>query len=301
MAPAIVTEELTRRFGRQLAVNQVSLIVPAGRIFGMIGPNGAGKTTLIRMLCGLQQPTSGRASVLGLDVVHDRERLRRRLGYMSQAFSLYGDLTVDENLSFYGRVYGRPNAGRVDEVCASVGLTATQRRMLVAHLPTGIRQRAALAAALIHSPDLVFLDEPTSGVDPEGRRAFWQLMREMATRGTSVVVTTHVMAEAERCDEIGLMDGGRVVSAGRPADLRGATGLRVLVVRAHPWQQAYSTLKARWPDTSLRGTSVRVPVSAASDVEGELEPVLSGVQVEGIASEEPTLEDAFVWFIRRGR
>jgi ABC-type multidrug transport system ATPase subunit len=298
MQYAITTEALTRRFGSVVAVDGVTLEVPSATIFGLIGPNGAGKTTLIRLLCGLQEPTSGRAVVLGLDVVRNRESIRRRLGYMSQAFSLYGELTVKENLRFYSRVYGEESPTRLDEVCTTIGLTGRERETLVAHLATGTRQRAALAAAILHRPDLVFLDEPTSGVDPRGRQEFWGLMRGLASSGMTVVVTTHVIAEAERCDQVALMASGRLIAVGEPAALQAAAGLEVLVIESQPWEPAYAALKARWPSTSLRGTTIRVVVPQRTDLERDLAATMAGLQIEAVRREGPSLEDAFVWLMR---
>jgi len=298
MQYAITTTALTRRFGCVVAVDGVTLEVPQATIFGLIGPNGAGKTTLIRLLCGLQEPTSGEAFVLGLDVVRNRESIRRRLGYMSQAFSLYGELTVNENLRFYSRVYGDQSPARLDEVCTSIGLTKQERETPVAHLATGTRQRAALAAAVLHNPDLVFLDEPTSGVDPRGRQEFWGLMRGLASSGMTVVVTTHVVAEAERCDQVALMASGKLIAVGDPATLRASAGLDVLVIDAQPWEPAYAALKSRWPGTSLRGTTIRVVAPRRAELERELATTLGALHIETVRHEAPSLEDAFVWSMR---
>ncbi len=231
----------------------------------------------------------------------DAERVRPLIGYMSQAFSLYQALTVAENLRFYGTLYGDIPAGREQEVCRLVGLTPHELARRVAELPTGVRQRAALAAAVLHGPQLIFLDEPTSGVDPAGRRDFWALIRKMSTDGTTVIVTTHVMAEAERCDRVALMAEGRVLACGSPASLRAATGTVVAVVDAEPWQHAYAELAARWPGTTLRGTTICVPLPAGTDPGSLLAKPLSGVRIERIYATDPSFEDAFIWFIRQGR
>jgi ABC-2 type transport system ATP-binding protein len=297
---AIVTEDLTRRFGRLVAVDHVSFTVPTGMVFGLIGPNGAGKTTLIRLLCGLQKPSSGRSVVLGLDPSTDPERIRRDIGYMSQAFSLYAELTVDENLRFYSRVYGGASSARLDEVCQSLGLTRADRETVVGNLATGTRQRAALATAVLHDPALLFLDEPTSGVDPFGRQEFWKLIHALAATGITVVVTTHIITEAERCDLVGLMAGGRILAIGSPDTLRAGSGLEVYVVQAQPWQDAYARLKARWPNTGLRGTLSRVAVQPGSGDAGDVEAALAGLHVDNVERERASLEDAFLWSIRRG-
>ncbi len=221
---AIVTEGLTKRFGAFTAVDSVSLRVAPGAVMGLLGPNGAGKTTLIRMLLGLLLPSAGSGRVLGHDLVQEAEAIRRRAGYMSQRFSLYNDLTVLENLNFYGRVYGQRGAdlaGRREELLAWSGLTA-QRGALAGELGGGLRQRLAFACAIVHRPPLLLLDEPTSGVDPSSRRRFWDLIYGLAEGGTTVMVTTHYMDEAERCDRLGMILAGRLVADGTPAELRAA-------------------------------------------------------------------------------
>jgi len=298
MSSAVVTAGLTRRFGRRTAVDHLDLDIAGGEVFGLVGPNGAGKTTLIRILCAILRPSAGSARVLGLDVAAHAARLRPLIGYMSQAFSLYQALTVTENLRFYGTLYGGVPARREQDVCRLVGLTADELARKVAELPTGVRQRAALAAAVLHGPQLIFLDEPTSGVDPAGRRDFWALIRELSADGTTVIVTTHVMAEAERCDRVALMAEGRVLACGPPASLRAATGTIVAVIEADPWQRAYAELAARWPGTTLRGTTIRVSLPAGADPRLLLAESLSTVRVERIHATDPAFEDAFIWFIR---
>ncbi|HVM65216.1 MAG TPA: ABC transporter ATP-binding protein, partial [Acidimicrobiales bacterium] len=240
-----------------------------------------------------------KAWVLGRDVSADPGEVQRRIGYMSQAFSLYEDLTVGENLRFFADVYGGAPRARRDEVCAVVGLSEADLGTLVSELPTGVRQRAALAAAVLHRPQLIFLDEPTSGVDPAGRRDFWLLMRQLAGAGASVIVSTHVMAEAERCDRVALMAGGRVLAVGPPPSLRRATGTAVTLLDAEPWQRAYAQVKAEWPAVTLHGHTIHVPMAASVDPSAALAPVLSGVQVRALRQAEPTFEDAFAWYIRQ--
>jgi len=298
---AVITQDLTRLFGHSLAVDHVDFDISSGEMFGLVGPNGAGKTTLIRILCAILTPSSGCARVLGHDVTTDAEQIRPHIGYMSQAFSLYRSLTVTENLQFYGNLYGRIPAGRQRDVCRRVGLDDRDLTRQVADLPTGVRQRAALAAAVLHQPQLLFLDEPTSGVDPVGRRDFWTLIRGLAAEGTTVIVTTHVMAEAERCDRVALMLAGRALAVGTPANLRSTTAMKVAIVEARPWQRAYRALSDRWPGTTLRGTTVHVPMSKDVDPSAALAETLSTVDVVRIAIEEPTFEDAFIWLIRQGR
>ncbi len=297
---AIATRGLTRRFGAFTAVDDVDLDVGAGEIFGLLGPNGAGKTTLIRLLCGLYAPSAGSATVLGLDVERERERIRAQIGYMSQSFSLYAELTVNENLRFYTGVYGGVDAGRVEAVCDQLELTSHTRAARVVDLPTGVRQRAALAAAVLHDPRLVFLDEPTSGVDPRARRSFWSLIKGLAQAGTTVLVTTHAMTEAELCDRVALMISGRLIAAGTPAELTASTGMRILQVDAEPWQTAYRRLKARWPAASLHGRHTHVPFGDEREIERTARDLLAGLATRTMQIVAPSLEDAFVWYATNG-
>jgi ABC-2 type transport system ATP-binding protein len=211
---------LTRRFGSFRAVDGVSLTVPQGKIFGLLGANGAGKTTLIRMICGILPPSEGTGSVLGYDIVKEKSRIKQQIGYMSQKFSLYADLTVRENLEFYARLYGvRDWRSRVRELMEEFRLEEAVGKP-VSELGGGLRQRVAFAAALVHSPPLLILDEPTSGVDPLTRRLFWEQLYELTEQNTTVLVTTHYMDEAERCDAAALMNRGRIVVSGGIREIR---------------------------------------------------------------------------------
>jgi ABC-2 type transport system ATP-binding protein len=299
---AVATDRLTRRFGSLVAVDHVTLTVERGEVFGLVGPNGAGKTTLIRILCGMHRPTSGTARVLGLDVSENREVVRQHIGYMSQTFSLYPELTITENLAFYAGVYGTRAGTRLDAVCDTVGIAASDRTTRVDRLPTGTRQRAALAAAVLHDPALLFLDEPTSGVDPNGRQEFWSLIRDVSAQGTTVLVSTHVMAEAERCDRVALLTDGRLLAAGSPSQLRAAPGISIARVDARPWQPAYARLKERWPRATLHGTAVHVPVGLGENPLEALDEALAdiGVDVRSVTTSPPTLDDAFVWLVAPG-
>ena len=226
MSPdAIAARRLTKRFGDFLAVDEVDLKVSAGEVFGLLGANGAGKSTLIRMLCGILTPSSGSATVAGCDVAADPDGVKRRIGYMSQVFSLYPDLTVNENLRLFGGIYGlfgerlRRRARWAVEAAELGGLNAVR----AGQLSGGYRQRLGLACAVLHEPGILFLDEPTSGVDPLARRAFWRLIKELASGGTTVLVTTHNLEEAEYCESLMLMHAGRVVAAGPPARIKRET------------------------------------------------------------------------------
>jgi drug efflux transport system ATP-binding protein len=218
---AIVTEGLQKRFGDLVAVERLDLTVRRGEIFGLLGANGSGKTTTIRMLTGLLPPTAGRAVVAGIDVVVDPEGVRRRLGYMSQRYGLYDDLTVEENLRFYAGLYGlvgQEGRQRVEELIATLGF-ASRRRQLAGTLSGGWKQRLSLACATAHRPDVLFLDEPTAGVDPAARRHFWEVIRALASGGTTILVTTHYMDEAERCERLAMLWRGHLVAVGAPEEI----------------------------------------------------------------------------------
>jgi ABC-2 type transport system ATP-binding protein len=220
--PAIVVDTLTKSFGSFTAVNAISFAVAQGEVFGFLGANGAGKTTAIRMLIGLLAPSAGRASVAGFDVATDSEEVRKRIGYMSQRFSLYEDLTVRENIALYGGIYGLNDAAisaRGGRLISELQLSSHADE-LVAGLPLGWKQKLAFSVALLHEPRVVFLDEPTGGVDPVTRRAFWEMIYAAAARGTTVFVTTHYLDEAEYCDRVAIMVDGRVAAMGTPAELK---------------------------------------------------------------------------------
>lgn len=219
---SVVTRNLTKRFGAFTAVDDVNLEIPPGEIFGFLGPNGAGKSTTIRILCGLLAPTSGSATVNGFDVSREPERVKSSIGYMSQKFSLYDDLTVEENIDFFAGVYGVPRELRPERKAYALRMAGIedQRNRMTHLLAGGWKQRLALGCAILHKPPIVFLDEPTSGVDPVARRRFWDLIYEMAAAGATVFVSTHYMDEAEYCHRIALMYRGRVIALGTPSELR---------------------------------------------------------------------------------
>jgi ABC-2 type transport system ATP-binding protein len=309
VSPVIQADGLTRYFNEFLAVDHVSFEVQAGEVVGYLGPNGSGKTTTIRMLLGLLVPSEGSARVLGYDVVNESERVRERVGYMSQKFALYFDLTVRENLAFYAGVYGIRERARLDEVLNLVGLSDRQDQR-VSDLSTGWRQRLALATAIVHRPRLLFLDEPTSGVDPRARRAFWDLIYVLVEEGVTALVTTHYMDEAEYCGRVGIMREGRLLAMDAPSALKKSAlpGLAwdVLLDEAagrEQHQQAASLLKAldgllACPCV-LRAGLVSDHLRAISpqglsedDFRAALEQAgVSEVRLEVV---EPTLEDVFL-------
>ena len=297
----VVAQHLTRRFGDFVAVDDVSLQVDAGEIYGFLGSNGAGKSTTIRLLCGLLSPSDGRAEVAGFDVGREPEEVKRRIGYMSQKFSLYLDLSVLENLRFFGGVYGldrRRLAERVDWALQMTELAGSE--VVLAHeLSGGYRQRLALACALLHEPPVVFLDEPTGGVDPVARRRFWDLIYELSSEGRTVFVTTHFMDVAEHCHRVALMDAGRVVAEGSPASLKDHLGdLLHLEVVCHPAAVALEALRAQGfvKGISIFGTAVHVSSPDRVDGEQRIRQCLSaaGVQVERVTPILPSLEDVFL-------
>jgi len=228
--PSVETRGLTRRFGALTAVQDLTIRIEKGEVFGLLGPNGSGKTTTIRMLCGLLEPSAGSATVAGIDVTVAPEQIRQRIGYMSQKFGLYEDLTVSENLNFYAGIYelkGDARRRRVAAVVSFVGV-GNRLRQLAAELSGGWKQRLALGCALLHEPTVLFLDEPTAGVDPAARRSFWRAIHDLAAQGTTVLVTTHYMDEAERCQRLAMMSGGRLIALGTPAEVAAAVGGRTL-------------------------------------------------------------------------
>jgi len=219
---AVIVDNLTKKFGDFVAVNGISFDIEAGEIFGFVGPNGSGKSTTIRMLCGILDPTSGSATVLGRDIATEAEAVKESIGYMSQHFGLYGDLTVFENVEFYAGIYQVPEgkrAVRIRQGIKDAGLKGREKE-LADNLAAGFRQRLALACASIHNPELIFLDEPTAGVDPKVRRHFWEMLYEMAEQGRTSLVTTHYMEEAERCTKLGFIFNGEIIALGTPAEVK---------------------------------------------------------------------------------
>jgi ABC-2 type transport system ATP-binding protein len=293
----IAVDHLTRRFGDFVAVNQVSFEVQAGEIIGYLGPNGSGKTTTFRMLLGMLTPSEGHASVLGYDVYRQAEEVRARVGYMSQKFAIYDDLTAWENLQFYGGVYGITDKARISQVMELVGLK-DQHKTLTRDLSVGWRQRLALGIALVHSPRLLFLDEPTSGVDPTARRAFWDLIYQLAAGGVTVLVTTHYMDEAEYCNRVAMMRDGNLLAMDTPLALKkqfvpGAVWeayTEPLLDGLHICAEIPGVIRANLSGDHLRLITNTLVSEAV--IRGTLEK--SGVRVSSVLKGEPTLEDVFL-------
>jgi ABC-2 type transport system ATP-binding protein len=306
MDAAVDIRQLTRRFGAFTAVDSISLQVQEGEIFGFLGANGAGKSTTIRMLCGLLAPTSGTAIVQGVDVAADPEGVKRRIGYMSQRFSLYEDLTVRQNLRFFGGVYGLRGAAYTAREAWAVemaGLTGKED-LLTGSLPGGWKQRLALACAVLHQPRIVFLDEPTSGVDPLSRRRFWRLIDDMASQGVTVFVTTHYLDEAEYCQRLALIHAGKLAALGTVDELKRVfAGRAVLEVTAPRVGDALEALAAQpWVlETSVFGTRVHAVVAEAAVDAQRVRALLESagntpVSVERIV---PSLEDVFIHHVEQ--
>jgi len=305
-APPVVVEavELTKRFGDFTAVDSLNLQVREGEIFGFLGSNGAGKTTAIRMFCGLQRPTGGDASVLGIDVREDPEAIKRRIGYMSQRFSLYEDLTVAQNLRFYGGVYGLRGARLRDRERWALETTGLEDKqdLVTGSLPGGWKQRLALASALLHEPPLVFLDEPTGSVDPISRRDFWRLIRDLADRGTTVFVTTHYLDEAEHCHRLALMHAGKLVAVGTVSELKDVFADRgVLEIGCPRVVEAMEELgKQDWvTETSIFGTRIHLVVDDPEEGRRRALELLQEADntPATVASIVPSLEDVFIHHI----
>ncbi|MCX6537778.1 MAG: ABC transporter ATP-binding protein [Acidobacteria bacterium] len=304
--PAVTVRELTRRFGDFVAVDHVSFDVEQGEIFGFLGSNGAGKSTTIRMLCGLLKPTSGTALVGGIDVGRDPEGVKRRIGYMSQRFSLYELLTVEENITFFGGLYGLDDeaiVSRRDFVLEMAGLRGRERT-LTRDLAGGWRQRLALGCAILHEPPILFLDEPTGGVDPVSRRQFWALINQLSQGGVTVFVTTHYLDEAEHCHRLALMQAGRIAALGTVHELKSVFSDRAVVeVRTPSPMEALRALDdvPSVEKTSLFGTALHVWLKPGERDTGPLQQRLAerGLKTESVEFVQPSLEDVFMDVVER--
>jgi|SRR6187399_10651 len=302
----IRVEGLGRTFGKLKAVDNVSLSVEQGEIFGILGPNGAGKSTLVRMLCGLLDPTAGRATVAGFDVALHPDRVKRVIGYMTQRFSLYEDLTIEENVRFYAGLYGVPRQARtrrIDAIVEQLGLDQ-RRRQLAGQLSGGWKQRLALACATVHAPSIVVLDEPTAGVDPVSRREFWEEIHRLSDQGTTLIVTTHYMEEAERCHRLAFIFSGRLLTVGTPRDVTQSRQLQVVEIELDDVAAASRRLLAR-PEViecAHFGRVMRLVFPASLDARAFLHAELEGVvPAFELRQSHATVEDAFVHMVRQER
>ena len=301
---SVMIKDLEKRFGTFVAVNRVSLEVQTGEIFGFLGPNGAGKSTTIRMLCGLLTPTGGTGTVAGYDIMHQAEQIKAHIGYMSQKFSLYEDLTVEENIDFYSGIYRIPpeKKGARKEWAIEMSGLRRHRASRTGFLSSGWKQRLALGCAILHEPPIVFLDEPTSGVDPLSRRAFWDLIYELAGQGVTVFVTTHYMEEAEYCDRLGLIYRGELIAEGSPEQLK--TQLmqeQVVEVQCERPQDAIDSLQEveGVKEVALFGKGLHLVVEQTQDVIPIISETLKnrGFAVSRVEAITPSLEDVFVSLI----
>jgi len=302
---AVEVVNLTKRFGDFTAVDGVTFNIQRGEIFGFLGPNGAGKTTTIRMLLCLLRPTAGQASVLGYDIALQPEEIRQRIGYMSQRFSLYRDLTVSENLDFYGRTYGvrgKHLRERKQFAIEMAGLEGRERE-LTRNLSGGWKQRLALGAAILHEPDMLFLDEPTAGVDPISRRAFWDLLYELAEEGTTIFVTTHYMDEAEHCQDLAFIHGGRIIAQGAPEEIK-LTKMegQVLEIDCAQPDAAIGALRQMklFEEVALYGALIHVVAEGIEEHKPRIAQTLAdaGIEVQAIDVIAPSLEDVFISNVR---
>ncbi len=302
---AIVVKDLTKVFGTFRAVDGIRFTVRQGEIFGFLGPNGAGKSTTIRMLCGLIQPTAGQGTVAGWDIVRQADQLKHHIGYMSQRFSLYEDLTALENLRFFGGIYGlgpERLAARAQEVLQQVGLWE-RRHQVTGTLSLGLRQRLALASALLHEPPILFLDEPTSGVDPISRRNFWDMIYGLAAQGVTILVTTHYMEEAEFCDQLVLIYQGRIIAQGAPQDLKKAMPDNILAIYPDRLGDSLDLLKQQpqFKDVAVFGDGLHLYALFPDRAEMAIQQLLSahGITIREMHRIQPSLEDAFIYLIER--
>lgn len=305
---SVVAQDLVKRFGTFVAVDRINLAVQKGEVFGFLGPNGAGKSTTIRMLCGLLKPTSGRATVAGFDVARKPEEVRQNIGYMSQKFSLYNDLKVIENIQLFAGLYSVNRAGlhaRIEWALHMSNLSG-QEDLITGTLPGGWKQRLALGCAVLHKPPILFLDEPTSGVDPISRRQFWELIHHMAEEGVTVFVTTHYMEEAEYCNRLALIFRGRIVALGTPSELKHSSMKgELLLVECEPLGDALEALQSAPGvlDAAVFGNALHLVVENATTAQLELRSFLAerGIKLSRVESIRPSLEDVFVSLTTGGK
>ncbi|UMM04765.1 ABC transporter ATP-binding protein [Vibrio campbellii] len=303
---AIQAENVVKKFGDFTAINNITLNVPKGSIYGFLGPNGCGKSTTIRVLTGLLSPSEGNVDVLGLEIPKQSELLRLKIGYMTQKFSLYDDLTVQENLEFIGQIFGmetKAQKARIEEQLSTYGLDQL-RKQRVGGMSGGQKQRLSLAAATMHKPELLFLDEPTSAVDPENRRDFWEQLFDLSDQGTTILVTTHYMDEAERCHRLAIMEAGEIRADGEPEELMAQMGVNIVEVKADNLRELKEKVIRREEVRSAAQLGIRLRILIHQQIEQPIEwltqtfPELEGCEMN-IA--RPSLEDVFVSVTGEGR
>ena len=303
---AIQATNVVKRFGDFTAINDINLSVPTGSIYGFLGPNGCGKSTTIRVLTGLLSPSEGQVDVLGLQVPKQTEQLRQKIGYMTQKFSLFDDLTVDENLKFIGKIYGLPTktlTHRINQQLSTYGLNRLAKQR-VAGMSGGQKQRLSLAAATMHSPELLFLDEPTSAVDPENRRDFWEQLFDLSEQGTTILVTTHYMDEAERCHRLAIMDSGVIKADGEPETLMKTMGVTVIEVKADKLRQLKEQLLPYPEVVSAAQLGIRLRIlidQSIADPTHWLTTRFPYLNQAELTIARPSLEDVFVTVTGEGR
>ena len=307
MMEAIVTQKLRRQFRKTVAVKDISFSIKQGDIFGLIGPDGAGKTTTLRMLAGVLKPTSGQAHVLGEDVVRNPEALRDKVGYMPQHFSLYGDLSVLENLQFFAEIYSTPRAERADRIARLLRFAQLEQfaDRPAAKLSGGMKKKLGLACALIHNPRLLLLDEPTNGVDPVSRREFWDILSELHLQGVTILITTPYMDEAERCNQVGLMFRGELIEQGEPEALRQLAPGEMLALYTPELARTEAILPELpgYITHQVYGDRLHIFVADAAATKPRLAAFLQarGIPVQALYVDEPRLEEAFIHLIRQAR
>lgn len=301
---SIEVKNLSKKFGEFTSVNNISFNVKKGEVFGFLGPNGAGKSTTIRMLCGILKPTSGDAIVGGFSVMNQPEKVKQKIGYMSQKFSLYNDLTVEENINFFGNIYGLTNSVLEERKkwVLSVADLIGKEKLLTNSLPGGIKQRLALGTAVIHRPEIVFLDEPTSGVDPIARRIFWELINSLSEDGTTVFVTTHYLEEAEYCNNIILIDAGKLIAEGNSKELKERyIQNKILEIECERISEAIEILSKEYfvEESNIFGNSIHISVNNFYQSEEQIKNILSvnSINVLKVSEVNPTLEDVFIHLV----
>lgn len=306
---SIEVKNLTKKFGNFISVDNISFAVKKGEVFGFLGANGAGKSTTIRMLCGIISPTSGDALVGGYSIYKQSDLVKTKIGYMSQRFSLYNDLTVEENINFFGGVYGLDGKELSDRKnwVLSIADLKGKEKLLTSSLPGGIKQRLALGTAVIHRPGIVFLDEPTSGVDPISRRNFWDLINQLSDDGTTVFVTTHYLEEAEFCNNIILIDAGKLIAEGTSKELKtNYLKHQILEIECSSVVDALDILSKEnfVEDTSIFGNNIHISVNQKFISDNQIRKILTsdfGIEVKRIDKITPTLEDVFIYLLEKGK